>query len=414
MMNRRIVQVFLYELRRNLRRKGYLFMTFGIPALALAALIAYQFITTNNRDQTQGNGNDTASQLQKLDFQGITKAGYVDLSGMFSAPSGPLANIFVAYPDEASAQADLNAGKIDVYYIIAADYAISGDVSVNLPKLALNKITGEPIKQLVYSQIKGASPTLLARLLAPANIEEGQGLNEGTKFGVVYVLSIVFVGGVFITSGYLMQSIIGEKESRLIEILIVSIRPTQLLVGKILGLGVLGLLQITVWGTALYLLAKLAGILNTGITLLLNLSIPSDIIPIVLVYFILGYLLFAAAYGAVGAITNSTREGAQYAIVFTLPAAFPFYFLALFTQSPDGTLPVILSLFPLTSPLSMIMRLSLQSIAPVPVWQIVLSVVLLALSVAALMWAAGRLFRVQSLLAGHTPKWREIPSLLRG
>jgi ABC-2 type transport system permease protein len=113
----------------------------------------------------------------------------------------------------------------------------------------------------------------------------------------------------------------------------------------------------------------------------------------------------------VGAISNSMQEGPQLAVIFTLPAVLPLYFLGLFISSPDGTLPVILSLFPVTAPLAMVMRISATT---VPVWQIILSLALLVVMDVLIIWLAGRMFRVQNLLAGQVPKIRDLPKLLRG
>jgi len=129
-----------------------------------------------------------------------------------------------------------------------------------------------------------------------------------------------------------------------------------------------------------------------------------------LIYFVLGYLMFAGLYGMISAISNSMKEGPQYAVIFTLPAALPLYFLGLFLEQPDSTLPMILSLFPLTSPLAMPQRLIISS---VPGWQIALSLILLLLAVVGAIWLAARTFRVQTLLAGNPPRLRDLARLIR-
>jgi ABC-2 type transport system permease protein len=189
-------------------------------------------------------------------------------------------------------------------------------------------------------------------------------------------------------------------------------RPTQLLAGKILALGLLGLLQIIVWLMALILLGRLAA--GSGITVLMalvNLNLTPMQVFLFLLYFVGGYLFFAAAYGMVGAISASMQEGPQFAVFFTLPAAIPLYFISLFTTAPDSPLPVILSLIPITAPLSMVMRISITT---VPAWQIAVSLILLIALDLVMIWLAGRMFRVQTLLAGQAPKLRDIPQLLRG
>jgi ABC-2 type transport system permease protein len=217
---------------------------------------------------------------------------------------------------------------------------------------------------------------------------------------------------VFLTNGYLMQTVVEEKETRLIEILVSTMRPTQLLAGKILAFGLMGLLQIVVWVGSVFLIGKLvAGDVMSPLAAFAFISLTADKILTLLLYFVFGYLFFAAGYGMVGAISNSMQEGPQFAVIFTLPAVIPFYFLAVFITTPDAPLPTILSMIPITAPLAMVMRVTLTH---VPLWQIVLSLGLLIILDIVMIWLAGRIFRVQTLLAGQTPKLRDIPRLLRG
>ncbi len=421
-MFKHIAQVFLYEFRRNFRRRGYLFTTFGIPLIAFVLFFGYQAITNlNNRNPAPASGASQAIAATADIFKGISRAGYVDLTGQFPDP-GELKNKLTRYDDEASAQAALNTGKIDLYYIIPADYLKTGDVTLVMPRLNIGQISADPVRRLLLGQLsQGIDRNLFSRLVDPVTIREinlqrdASGktqTNFGADFAVAYLFAILLMLAVFTTNGYMMQTVIEEKETRLIEILISSMRPTQLLAGKILALGLLGFLQILVWLMALILLGRLAA--GSGITALMalvNLNLTPMQVILFLVYFIFGYLFFAAAYGMVGAISASMQEGPQFAVFFTLPAAIPMYFISLFTTSPDSPLPVILSLIPITAPLSMVMRISITS---VPAWQIAVSLTLLIALDAVMIWLAGRMFRVQTLLAGQAPKLRDIPRLLRG
>lgn len=420
-MKQHSLQVFLYELRRNLRRKGFLFTTFGIPLLAYVLFFGYQIIT-NLSSQDEPAADPAQEILGSDQFRTLQKAGYVDLSGLFPRPDEQLGQILTAYPDETAAAAAMNAGEIDVYYVIPADYLETGDVTLVMPRFSLGQTTDAPIRRLVLNYLaREVDQDLFNRLINPANIQEinlqrdssGEtASNFDTDFVVVYVFAVALMLSVFITNGYLMQTIIEEKETRLIEILISGMRPTQLLAGKIVALGLLGLLQIVVWVAALLLLANIAtGNAIPVLASIANISLPLDKVLILLAYFIFGYLFFAAAYGMVSAISTSMQEGPQFAVIFTLPAVIPLYFLAIFIESPDAALPTILSLFPVTSPLAMVMRISITT---VPVVQILLSLVLLIALDTVMIWMAGRLFRVNTLLAGQTPKLKDIPRLLRG
>ncbi len=425
-MSNHVWRVFTYELRRNFRRVGYQFTTFGLPIIAFVLFFGYRYISNANAQNAPAS-TDVAGQTTPAadnntpDVGSIRKAGYVDLSGMFPT-SGDTSGFITRYSDETAATAALNAGQIDVYYVIPADYAQTGNVTLVMPHLSLGEINGTPIREVILAQLsKGMDKNLFQRLLYPAAIKEinlsrdasGKTASDfGSDFTVVYLFAIVLMISVFMTNGYLMQTVVEEKETRLIEILISTVRPTQLLAGKILALGFLGLMQIIVWFAAIILLGRLAVEGNTPTLAALGNIVPEPgKIAFLLVYFALGYLFFAGGYGMIGAISNSMQEGPQYAVVFTLPAALPLYFLSIFITAPDGTLATILSLFPLTAPLSMVMRVSITT---VPAWQIIVSLVLLAITDVVMIWLAGRLFRVNNLLAGQVPKLKDIPKLIRG
>lgn len=420
---RHTLQVFLYELRRNLRRRGYLLTTFGVPLLALALMFVLQRVNLSSAD--------TANQIvDAMETAGIQLAGFIDESGLFTgaAAPAPYTDVLTEYASEDEARAAIDAGEIEGYYIIAADYMDSGRVRLALPRMSIIDVSEAPIEALILSVLtQDEDEDVVTRIFNPSNVQAtnlsitnvqagSAEESEDANFVLVYVFTIALMMSLFVTNGYLMQSVIEEKETRLIEILISTVRPIQLLAGKILAMGLLGLLQMLVWVGGIYLALRLVsgegtdqalGILSS----LATVQLPMDILPLLIVFFVLAYTLFAALYAIVGALSNSMREGPQYAVIFTMPAVIPLYFLAVFISEPGGGLAVALSLFPLTAPIAMTIRLLVSS---VPTAQILLSLALLALTVVAAMWAAGRLFRVQTLLAGQLPKLREIPRLLRG
>lgn len=422
-----LARVFSYEFIRNGRRRGYLFTTFGLPLLMIVLFYGLQWLSSRGADGAAApNPTQAAAEvLGSFDFRGVLRAGYVDPAGVYD---GAETEAVAAYESVEAAQAALAAGEIDAVYVLGDDYADTGAVQQILPGLQLDKVTSAPLQQLAFSQLaESVDPARLARLRDPFNPNyvdlqrdrapadaagEGAVRNATTNFALVYGFGILYLTTIFATSGYLLQSVIEEKENRLIEILISSVRPVQLLAGKVLALGVLGLLQIGTWlaiGLGMLVLqrdqvAALAPFLTT-------LRVPTEVLPVLTAYFLLGYLLFAAGFGAVGALSNSLQEGPQISVLFVLPALIPWMLIGLFLNSPDGPLAVGLSLFPLTSPLAMIMR---AVVTTVPAWQVMLSLGLLALTVVGAFWAAGRLFRVQTLLAGKAPRLRDIPRLIFG
>jgi ABC-2 type transport system permease protein len=415
---RHIWQVFKYEIWRNVRRRGYLFTTFGLPILVILVSFGIQWFG----QQVSGGQSPTDIAGLQFDFGGIETAGYVDQSGIFS--DIPTEADLEPFSDVETARAAMDAGEIDTIYVIDPNYAENGQITQLVNEVTLDNVTSQPVRKLIFSVLQQTfSSGELIRLQNPALIRTVQleragtatedptvANSEDTEFALVYGFGILFLVIIFGTSSYLMQSVIEEKENRLIEILITSMRTLDLMVGKILALGLLGLLQVAAWAAFAIAFSQFQQTVGLG-SFLSGITIPLDILPLLIVYFLLGYLMFAAAFAGVGAISNSISEGPQISLVFGAPILLTFYLFPAFLNAPGGTLPTLLSMFPLTSPLAMVMRLS---ISPVPGWQIALSLVLLVLGVVFMFWVAGRMFRIQSLLSGKAPSIRQLPKIIFG
>jgi ABC-2 type transport system permease protein len=414
---RHLWQVFRYEILRNVRRRGYLFTTFGLPILVIIVSFGIQWFG----EQVSGGQSPNDLAGLQFDFGGIERAGYVDQSGIFA--DVPPEDDLEAFSDVDSARAALDAGEIDTIYVIDPNYAENGAITQLVNEVTLDNVTSQPVRKLIFSVLQQSfSAGELIRLQNPALVrtvqlertetgtDEGTTNTEGGEFALIYGFGILFLVVIFGTSSYLMQSVIEEKENHLIEILITSMRTLDLMAGKILALGLLGLAQVIIWGAFAIAFSSFQQTMGLG-SFLSGISIPLDILPLVILYFLLGYLMFAAAFAGVGAISNSISEGPQISLVFGAPILITFYLFPAFLNAPGGTLPTLLSLFPLTSPMAMIMRLS---ISPVPGWQIALSLVLLVLGVVFMFWVAARMFRIQSLLSGKAPGLRQLPKIIFG
>jgi ABC-2 type transport system permease protein len=403
--------VLSYELSRNIQRRGYLFTTFGLPILGLA--VFFFLLQSGNADPT--------TQLQDLDFDlgGITTAGYVDESGFFKEPGELAADVMRPFESVEAAVAALEAAEIDVYYVIPADYLTTGDIELYAPNFSIGVLTSGPLRQMFYSRLQeeGLAMSRLQLLANPANLRTTTLDREGDETVVenteeennalVNIFAFLMMFAIFGTNGYLMQTVIEEKENRLVEILLSSVRPVQLLVGKILAMGTLGLLQLGVYVTAIIIAINMAGSENT----LGSLSIEPTMFALAVVFFVLGYLLYAAIFGSIGALATTIQEGSGFVSIFAILAILPWLLSTAIVEAPNGGLAVVLSYFPLTAPIGMLMR---GLVADISIVEYAISISLLIASVGGMMWVAGRLFRVQSLLAGKMPKIREIPKLVFG
>lgn len=426
--------VFLYEAWRGFRRKGFLFTTFILPVLLIGIGLLLVVVNRPVANDTTGAAQ-VAEVVDDFTPDADARYGVVDTAGVLAGDNSSLPAAITVYADETAARAGLEAGEVVAYYRIEADYLATGTVTLVQPELNVGNLMTAPVRGILLNALGGQAraagldEATAVRLQDPArytvtNLETRSAAPlaadddsaEDASFLVIYVFSVVFLLALFITNGYLLQSVIEEKETRLIEILIASMRPFHLIAGKILAYGLLGLVQVVTWlligvAAAQFVAGAQLQEAATFFGSLANLSIPTWVLGMMVIYFVLGYLLFAGLYGVIGAISNSMKEGPQYAVLFTLPAVAPMYFLPIFVDQPNGALPTFFSLFPLTAPIAMIERLLL---AEVPAWQVGLSIGLLIAAVVGAMWLAGRAFRVQTLLAGGAPKLRDLPRLLRG
>jgi ABC-2 type transport system permease protein len=231
--------------------------------------------------------------------------------------------------------------------------------------------------------------------------EKGAGIIAALVFMILMYLTF------FIYGFQNLRGVIEEKTSRIVEVLIASVRPTELMLGKIVGIGLVGLTQYLVWSlVAMNLsLPAIAGLMamgETGAPL-----IPLSMIGYFLLFFVLGYFLYASIFTAVGAPFNTDQEAQQFAIVPQMLIVSGVAVYPAVMNNPNGPVAVVASLIPFTAPLIMYLR---TAIAEPPAWQIGLSIVILVLSTMGIAWIAGRIYRVGILMYGKKPT---IPEILR-
>lgn len=400
------------ELLVNIRRPGFIIMTLLFPALGLLGLIAASFF---------GGEVGTFFESQFTSKQDLT--GYVDHSGLISADLPQYAGKFKPYANEAAAREALMAEEIDSYFVLEADYLETGKVVVyglggGFSTFAAAD-SGSISDLLVDSLLAGKVDELTqARVVDPMDVEpvtlneKGEVSTESpfswlADFVVPYIFSVLFVITIFTSSGFLLQGVSEEKEGRIMEILLSSISPTQLLAGKILGLGALGLIQVLFWiGAGMALLTAAATILTMIGVIKLSLST----VGLGVAYFILGYLLFATLMAVAGSMGTTQRESQQIAGIFSITAAVPWMTMGIIFANPNSAIAVALSYFPLTAPVMMLLRLGITN---VPAGQIAISMTLLAASIALSLWAGAKVFRVGLLMYGKRPSLKDLGRAFR-
>lgn len=351
-----------------------------------------------------GSGAATVATVSAKQNEKVIQ-GFVDLSGLIKTI--PQEIQLRRYDDEASARANLASKQIIGYFIVPADYVTKGDVRYISPEFTPISSPTRQFERVLKLNLLHGDMTAMARAdmtvtvereaaLAPVELKGGSGL----PFPILPMFAgILFMIVMVTASSYLMQSVSTEKETRVMEVLMSSVTPTQLLAGKILGLGLVGLVQMGLW------VLSSAGALNYIPTSVGLGTISAGSVLVAFVYFLLGYFTYAALMAGLGALMPGTREAAQYTIVIILPLLIPMYLITSLALEPNGPLSVALSLIPLTSPVAMVMRVTSTD---VPLSQIILGIVLLSASAVLATSLVARLFRAQSLLSGSKPTLKQI------
>lgn len=408
---KRLLRVASHEFGKHLRRPGFLISTlmlpiFGIITVFVAGLFEHRPEIPPHLEMLTEVVTDGEPSAKVI--------GFLDNANLITTTVEMTATHFRAFPNQTAARAALQENQIAAYYVIAEDYRNSGEVTRFAPNLNPFAHDRKDFAVLIRTNLlPGYDPQMLQRVgsqiaiettrLDPATGEPLPGRNarvynnlkeDPLPFILPYTLAMLLYFSIFSASGLLMNSVIEEKENRVIEILLTSLAPWQLVGGKILGLGVLGLGQMLFWlGCSMLIFDRNIG----GLNIFSALDMPAYVWVLTVLFFLPGYLIYGSVMAGIGAVVNNTREGSILTTLLIVPVMSPMLFLFAIISHPNGATATILSFIPFTASVAMIMRLSL---ADVPWWQIVLSLTLLVGAVIFSIWLIARIFRATVLLAG--------------
>jgi len=304
----------------------------------------------------------------------------------------------------------------------AAEYRAS-NVSSLRDVEELDRVLGQ-LGTEVRLERAGIDPALLARTQLPINlttnkISGSQTTGESSKqsFSLAYFMGITLYTVILMYGVNVKSSVLEEKTTRIVEVLVSSVRPFALLLGKVLGVGAVSLFQLALWGAAGRALLHERAALVSRIT---GLSAASDLFQVPTVstetgavfvaYFLGGFFLYAAMFAAVGAMSSSEQEAqqAQQPIVLVLVLAFVSMFALL--GDPNSNLSIALSVIPFTSPIAMPVRWAAGDLPPT---ELGVSLALLAVAIVGVTWIAARIYRVGILMTGKRPGIRELARWVR-
>ena len=399
------------EVISTVTRRSFQLTAFGLPLISALLFAAFSLLNRSAPGAVSGILNPTQPSL-------TIPEGFVDQSGLIETiPDYVSEDDLRAYQDEASAKSALLSGEISAYYLIPEDYLASGQVvfvsSDFNPMDAFRG--GSLIDQVLQVNLLEGDIHLANIVTNPFALQvmiqnPSNRLNQDSPlaFFVPYSVMLLYYMLILMSAGFLVSSLNKERENRVLEIMLVTVTPRQLLGGKFIGLGLMGLLVNILWVGSAYGLMVLSG---STFQLPAEFQLAPYILVWGVVYFLLGYAVYASLLGAVGAMLPNLRETSQATMVVILPMIIPLIFISVLIAQPNGLLAVGLSLFPLTAPVTMMLRLT---IITVPAWQLLLSVVILLLTAIFILRAAASMFRAQTMLSGHPLSLRNIYRMILG
>ncbi len=425
------------EFLTQVKKKSFIILTLLAPVMIIAfgAVIGLMF-----------KANESHSVIEVVDKSGLFKDQLKS--------DEQLKYIFVPATDENSQIASLkqNESLDGILFLPELKDQNYNDLEKN-SRLVINTKMGFDTKQRLISDITnvikkekikqlGITETQLEKLdqrfsLKTINVsednKEDSDLTFGVKTGMSMVLMYVTFMFIIIYGVRVMRSVLEEKNNRVVEIIISSVKPFELMLGKILGVTLVALTQFGIWITM-----SVAGalILNTGFSSiqknipgnedaignlditqlatqvshsLLELNFPL-IIFVFIVFFLLGYIFYSSIYAAIGSAVDNETETQQFTLFAILPLTLGMYGSFSLMNNPDGPLGFWLSIIPFTSPVAMIARIPFG----VPVWELVLSITLLLLTTIFMIFLAGKIYRVGILMYGNKATLKELWKWIKG
>ncbi|HEX5473631.1 MAG TPA: ABC transporter permease [Vicinamibacterales bacterium] len=429
----KIQAIATFEFLAVVKRPGYLITTFGMPVFmaiyaGVVALPAY-YATQKDHEAALYGVVDRADVLH-LSGDATSAQGHLpaQLRDALEA-AGQQAAIqrieedatvtFRPFVSEADARRALLGRRVKGYFVLPPDYLRTGAVESYTPD-AVDLSSADPRddlgtlvrERLVAGRVDGGAA---ARILAPVGdmhrfavtrtgeVRDGGKMASAVRLVVPLAFMVLFLMSILMTSGYLMQGTAIEKENKVVEVLLSSANPDEILAGKLVGLGGAGLLQICIWLS----IVLLAGLGIGPMLMAAHIDVPWTTIALALPLFVLSFLFFGSLILGTGSLGSTMREAQQLAMVWSLTAALPLITMGLLIKDPHGLVARVLTWLPFTSGALVVLRSSMDPGA-LAWWEVAGAVLVLCISIWGALRMGARLFRVGLLNAGARPSWREV------
>ncbi len=418
----KILLIIQREYVSRVKKKSFLLLTFLLPLFFAAAFAAILLITKKSLE----------SQHTVVRVMDYSKSVAGQLRNNASV-TFTLAENNIDHEKRRLSQSDEPISLLVIPEKIADNQNVELFSSTQVGMLLQNEISSQIEHILRNRQLEaaGINPDILQQIRPSVSVSAKELTTAGEKdthagltTGIAVGLSIIIYVSLFLYGSQVMRGIIEEKSNRIVEVIISSVKPFQLMMGKIIGIGLVGITQFLLWMILSSVLMSVAGIIlpSSGDAAQVLTGVPDaadtaktlgmlDTINLgrLLIYFFLffigGYLLYSALFAAVGSAVDSETETQQFMFPITLPLLFTYILsFSVLINAPHGSVAVWLSMIPFTSPIAMLVRIPFG----VPDWQIVLSLLLLVVGFISTTWIAGRIYRVGILMYGKKASYREL------
>jgi ABC-2 type transport system permease protein len=418
-VNHRVWAILRREYLERVRNKWFLLATLLVPALLLALTFLPILLAGQDDDRhlmvavVDRSGGELADRLrgvlarEQIEVRAFRSGGEIETIG-------DLREVLAA---------DIEAARTtaDVYLLFPADVASFGSpamipvADVGLRERSLHAAAQDAV-QWLRARRAGLQPGAADALLANVEVRVESVDPEADRSEVYQFIGFLFammLYGMFLFYGQMVaRGVLEEKTSDIVEILVSSVRPWEMMLGKIIGIGAVGLTQVGIWAVVALVLSSfgLAGRVGEFIGAgaeFAQMAFPWSILVFALLYFVLGYLMYSAVFAAAGAMLTSEQDIQQVLVPVMIPIIIPILIVAPVMQTPNRLWIVTASIVPLFSPILMPVR---NAVTNVPVWQNMAAVLLLVGAIWLAAWIAGRIYRVGILMKGKRPS---VPELVR-
>ena len=421
------------EFIAKVRNKSFIVMTFLGPLLIVGMTFLIAYLSSVNKGDVKTIGVHDRANVFVNDFKNSEDIKYVNLSNLsFDKAKDSSSNAFegLIYVPEVQ-----NVEELATKTTYISDDSPKMDFLMNLQKVIDTKLNKENLKKLGFDADTIEKAKIKSEVqFAKFSGEDGLKFLNEIKIGIGFAFGYLIMMFIIIYGNMVMRSVIEEKTNRIIEIIISSVKPFQLMMGKIIGTSLAGILQFLIWivlGVVLMFSlsaffggqqeavataqvsaeqAEVAMSFVDKLQLYINEIPVATIVISFVIFFIGGYFLYSSFYAAIGAAVDSETDSQQFLMPILMPLMLAVYvgFLTVMND-PHGTVAVVFSLVPLTSPIVMLMRIPFG----VPLWQLALSVVLLYGTFIFVVWFAAKIYRVGILMYGKKPSWKELYKWLK-